>query len=48
MYSLVVRGFSFRTKNFVGFYVNAPMTGNIGLKDGRSSVTVLWTLRQHT
>ena len=43
MYSLVVRGSSIGTKNFTSLYVGAPMADRIGLKDGRSSATILWT-----
>ena len=44
MYSLVVRGSSIGTKNFASLYVGVPMADKIGLKDGRPSVTILWTL----
>ena len=44
MYSLVVSGSSIGTKNFASFYVDVPMADKIGLKDGRPSVTILWTL----
>ena len=47
MYSLVVvRGSSIGTKNFASLYVGVPMANKIGLKDGRSSVTILWTLAE--
>ena len=48
MYSLVVRGFSIGTNNFASLFVGVPMADKIGLKDGRTSVTVLWTLAKHT
>ena len=44
MYSLVVKGSSIGTKNFASLYVGVPMADKIGLKDGRPSVTILWTL----
>ena len=44
MYSLVVRGSSIGTKNFESLYVGVPMADKIGLKVGRPSVTILWTL----
>ena len=44
MYSLVVRGSSVGTKNFASLYVVVPMADKIGLKGGRPSVTILWTL----
>ena len=46
MYSLVVRGSIIRTKNLASLYVGVPMTDKIGLRDGRPSVTILWTLAQ--
>ena len=46
MYSLVVRGSSIETKNFASLYVGVPMADKIGLKDGRPSVTILWTLAE--
>ena len=48
VYSLVVRGFSIGTNNFASVFVGVPMADKIGLKDGRTSVTVLWTLAKHT
>ena len=44
MYSLVVKSSSVGTKNFASLYVGVPMTDKIGLKDGRPSVAILWTL----
>ena len=44
MYSLVVRGSRIGTKNSASLYVGIPMADEIGLKDGRPSVTILWTL----
>ena len=44
MYSLVVRGSSIGIKNFAGLYVGVPMADKIAIKDGRPSVTILWTL----
>ena len=44
MYSLVVRGSRIGTKNFASLYVGVPMADKIGLKDGRPSLTILWTL----
>ena len=44
VYSLVVRGSRTGTKNFASLYVGVPMTDKIGLKDGRPSLTILWTL----
>ena len=44
MYSLVVRGSSTGTKNFASLYVGVLMAHKIGVKDGRPSVTILWTL----
>ena len=44
MYSLVVRGSSIGTKNFASLYVGVPMADKISLKDGRPSVTIVWTL----
>ena len=44
MYSFVVRGSSIGTKNFASLYVGVPMADQIGLKDGRPSVTILWTI----
>ena len=46
MYSLVVRSSSIGTKNFAKLYVGVPMADEIGLKDGRLSVTILWTLAE--
>ena len=46
VYSLVVRGSSFGTKNVASLYVGVPMADKIGLKDGRPSVTILWTLAE--
>ena len=44
MYSLVVTDSSIGTKNFASLYVSVPVVDKIGLKDGRQSVTILWTL----
>ena len=44
VYSLVVRGSSTGTKNFASLYVGVPMADKIGLKDGRPSIKILWTL----
>ena len=44
VYSLVVRGSSIGTKNFASLYVGVLMADKIGLKDGRPSVTLLWSL----
>ena len=44
MYYLVVTGSSIETKNFESLYVGVPMADKIGPKDGRQSVTILWTL----
>ena len=44
MYSLVVRGSSIGTKNYASLHVGVPMADKIGSKDGRPSVTILWTL----
>ena len=44
MYSLIVRGSSIGTKNFASLYVSVTVGDKIGLKDGRPSVTILWTL----
>ena len=44
MYSLVVRSSSIGTKNFESFSVGVTMAEKIGLKDGRPSVTISWTL----
>ena len=49
MYSLVVRNSSIGTKNFASLYVGVPMVDNglkNGLKNGRPSVTNLWTLAE--
>ena len=46
MYSLVVRGSSTGTENFANLYVGVLMANKIGLKDGRPSVTILWTLAE--
>ena len=46
VYSLVVRGSSIGTKNVASLYVGVPMADKIGLKDGRPSVTILWTLAE--
>ena len=46
VYSLVARGSSIGTKNFASLYVSVSMTNKIGLKDGRLSVTILWTLAE--
>ena len=43
-YSLVVRGSRIGTKNLASLYVGVPMADKIVLKDGRLSVTILWTL----
>ena len=45
MYSLVVRNSSIGTKNFASLYVGVPMVDK-GLKNGRPSVTILWTLAE--
>ena len=44
VYYLVVTGSSIETKNFERLYVGVPMADKIGLKDGKQSVTILWTL----
>ena len=44
MHSLVVSGSTIGIKNFASLYVGVQMADRIGLKHGRSSVTVLWTL----
>ena len=44
VYSLVVRGSSIGSKNLAGLYVGVPMADKIGLKDGRSSLTIICTL----
>ena len=44
MYSLVVRGSSIGTKNFAILCLGVPVADKIGLKDGRPSVTIFWTL----
>ena len=46
VYSLVVRGSRIGTKNSASLYVGIPMADEIGLKDGRPSVTILWTLAE--
>ena len=46
MYSLVVKDSSIGAKNFASLYVGVPMADKIGLKDGRPSVTILWTLAE--
>ena len=46
VYSLAVRGCSIGTKNFASLYAGVPMADKIGLKDGRPSVTILWTLAE--
>ena len=43
VYSLFVSGSSIGTKNFASLYVGVPMADKMGLKDGRPSVTILWT-----
>ena len=43
VYSLVVRGSSIGTKNLASLYFGVSMADKIGLKDGRPSVTILWT-----
>ena len=44
MYSLVDRGSSIGTKNFASLYVGVSIADKIDLKDGRTSVIILWTL----
>ena len=46
VYLLVVMGSSIGIKNFLSFYVGVPMADKIGLKDGRPSLTILWTLAE--
>ena len=46
VYSLVVRGSSIGTKNFASLYVSVPLPDKIGLRDGRPSVKILWTLAE--
>ena len=46
VYSLVVRYSSIGTKNFASLYVGVPIADNRGVKDGRQSVTILWTLAE--
>ena len=46
VYSLVVRYSSIGTMNFASLYVGVSMADKIGLKDGRPSVTILWTLAE--
>ena len=46
MHSLVVRGSSIGTNKFASLYVGVPMADKIGLKDGRPSVSILWTLAE--
>ena len=41
-----ILGSSTGTKNFTSLYVGVPMADKIGLKDGRPSVTILWTLAE--
>ena len=44
VYSLVVRDSSTGTKNFASLYVGVPKADKIGVKTGKRSVTILWTL----
>lgn len=44
IYSLVIRGHSNDTKNFVSLYVGVQMTNKSGWKYGEVPVTILWTL----
>ena len=44
VYSLVVRGSNIAIKNFASLFVGVLMADKIGLKDGRPSVIILWTL----
>ena len=44
MCSLVVSGSRIGIKNFASLYVGVPIADKTGLKDGRPSVTILWTL----
>ena len=46
MYSLAVRGSSIGTKNFASWCAGVTMVDKIVLKDGRPSVTILWTLAE--
>ena len=46
MHLLVVRGSSIVTKNFASLHVGLWVIDKIGLKDGRPSVTILWTLAE--
>ena len=46
VYSLVVRDSSIGTKKFASLYVVISMADKIGLKDGRPSVTIFWTLAE--
>ena len=43
---LVARDSSIGTKNIAILYVGVPMADEIGLKDKRLSVTILWTLAE--
>ena len=46
VYPLVLRGSNIGTKSFESLYVGVPIADKIGLKDGRPSVTILWTLAE--